>query len=52
MKMGEQTGYYVSETMAKAIVKKYGKRKEFLNVDDCQKVVKRRYNNLSRKNSP
>ena len=52
MKMGEQTGVHVSEKMAKAIVKKYGKKKEFLNIDDCQKVVKRRYANVSKRFSP
>lgn len=52
MKMGEQTGNPISEKLAKAIVRKYGKKKEFLNVEDCQKVIKRSYANFSKKVSP
>ena len=43
MKMGENAGIHIPETTAKAIVKKYGKRKGFLNMDDCMRVVKKRY---------
>ncbi len=50
MKMGEQTGFAVSEKVAKAIVRKYGKRKEFLNIEDCQKVIRRRYGELNKRN--
>ena len=52
MKIGEQTGVHVSEKTAKAIVKKYGKKKDFMNIEDCQKVVKRRYANVSKRVSP
>lgn len=52
MKMGDQTGNPISEKLAKAIVRKYGKKKDFLNVEDCQKVIKRRYANLTKKLSP
>lgn len=33
----------MTEKMAKAIVRKYGKGKEFLSAEDCSKVINRRY---------
>ena len=41
MKMGESSGVTITEKMAKAIVKKYGK-KDHMNVDDCIRVNSRR----------
>lgn len=31
--MGEQTGFPVSEKVAKGIVRMYGKRKDFINLE-------------------
>lgn len=33
----------MTERIAKGIVRKYGKGKDFLTVDDCTKVIHRRY---------
>ena len=41
MKMGESTGVTITEKMAKAIVRKYGK-KDHMNMDDCVRVNSRR----------
>jgi Ca2+-binding EF-hand superfamily protein len=42
MKMGESCGVAINERTAKAIVRKYGKRKDHLNLDDCLKINERR----------
>ena len=41
MKMGEGSGVTISEKMAKAIVRKYGK-KDHLNAEDCLRINTRR----------
>ena len=41
MKMGESSGVTISEKMAKAIVRKYGKRKEYLDLEDCVRINER-----------
>lgn len=33
----------MSERIAKGIVRKYGKRKDYLGLEDCKKVIHRRY---------
>ena len=33
----------MSERIAKGIVRKYGKGKDYLTADDCTKVIHRRY---------
>jgi hypothetical protein len=38
----------MTEKVAKGIVRKYGKRKEYLTAEDCLKVIHRRYNNQNR----
>jgi Ca2+-binding EF-hand superfamily protein len=38
MKMGESSGVAISEKMAKAIVRKYGKRKDYLDLEDCVRI--------------
>lgn len=42
MKMGDECGFAMDEKMVRAIVNKYGKRKDFMSVEDCQRVIKRR----------
>ena len=42
MKMGESCGVTVNEKMAKAMVRRYGNRKDHLNLDDCMKVNNRK----------
>ena len=42
MKMGESCGVTVNERMAKAMVRKYGNRKDHLNIEDCMKINRRR----------
>lgn len=37
----------MTEKVAKGIVRKYGKRKDFLTAEDCTKVIHRRYANLN-----
>lgn len=38
--------------MAKAAVRKYGKRKDHLNVDDCVKMIQRREERKNVKSAP
>jgi hypothetical protein len=42
MKMGENCGVNIDERTAKAIVRKFGNRKDHLSVEDCMRVNKRR----------
>jgi len=42
MKMGESTGVTINEKVAKLIVKKYGKRKDHMTVEDCLNINARR----------
>lgn len=42
MKMGESCGVAINERMAKAIVRKYGHRKDHLNLEDCARINQRR----------
>lgn len=42
MKMGENCGISINATMAKAMVRKYGGRKDHLSFEDCVKINKRR----------
>lgn len=42
LKLGESTGIVITEKIAKLIVRKYGKRKDHLTVDDCISTVGRR----------
>ena len=43
LKRCEELGVPMSERIAKGIVRKYGKRKDYLGLDDCKKVIHRRY---------
>ena len=42
MKMGEQCGVAIDQKMAKAMVRKYGNRKDYLSIEDCIKINNRR----------
>jgi hypothetical protein len=42
MKMGENTGIQINQKIAKAIIRKYGKRKDHLNIEDCLRINERR----------
>jgi hypothetical protein len=42
LKLGESTGVVLTEKVAKAIVRKYGKRKDHLTAGDCVATVARR----------
>jgi hypothetical protein len=42
MKMGENCGITITEKMAKAMVRKYGKRKDHLDLEDCYRINDRR----------
>ena len=42
MRMGEEVGVTVTEKEAREMVRKYGKRKQFLSVDDCLAINERR----------
>ena len=41
MKMGEQNGIKITQTMAKGMVRMYGKGKDHLDLDDCLRVNQR-----------
>lgn len=43
MKRCEDLGITMTEKLAKGIVRKYGKGKDFLTAEDCSKVINRRY---------
>jgi uncharacterized protein YktA (UPF0223 family) len=42
MKMGENTGIQINQKIAKAIIRKYGKRKDHINIEDCFRINERR----------
>ena len=42
MKMADNCGITIGEKLAKAIVRKYGKKKDHLNVEDCIRINERR----------
>lgn len=42
MKMAESTGVAMSAQLARAIVRKYGRRKDHLDLEDCVRVGERR----------
>jgi hypothetical protein len=44
MKMGENSGVQISAKVAKAIVRKYGQRKDHLDVEDCLRLSERWHN--------
>jgi hypothetical protein len=44
MKMGENSGVQMSAKVAKAIVRKYGRRKDHLDVEDCLRISERWHN--------
>lgn len=41
MKMAECSGSPITERAAKAMVRKYGKGKDYLSVEDCQRINER-----------
>jgi hypothetical protein len=41
MKMGETSGVPISAKVAKAIVRKYGQRKDYLDLEDCLRLGER-----------
>jgi len=43
LKKCEELGVPMTERIAKGIVRKYGKRKDFLSSEDCASVINRRY---------
>lgn len=43
LKKCEELGVPMTERVAKGIVRKYGKRKDFLSSEDCSSVINRRY---------
>ena len=47
LKKCEEMGIPMTEKVAKGIVRKYGKRKDHLTVEDCSNVIHRRYDNLA-----
>ena len=49
MKMGESCGVAISERVAKTMVRKYGQRKDHLNVEDCFRINERRANRAGSK---
>jgi hypothetical protein len=42
MKAADAVGIVFPEKLAKAAVRKYGKRKDHLNLDDCLRIAQRR----------
>jgi hypothetical protein len=48
LKRCEEIGVPISEKAAKGIVRKYGKRKDYLSAEDCIRVIHRRYANQYR----
>jgi len=49
LKKCEELGVPMTEKIAKGIVRKYGKRKDFLSSEDCSSVINRRYANNNNK---
>jgi hypothetical protein len=41
MKMSESSGNPITEKTAKGIVRKYGKGKDYLSIEDCLKINER-----------
>ena len=52
MKAADAVGISFPERLAKAAVRKYGKRKDHLNVDDCVKMIQRREERKNVKSAP
>ncbi len=52
MKAADAVGISFPEKLAKAAVRKYGKRKDHMNVDDCVKVMQRREERKNIKSAP
>ena len=52
MKAAESVGVNFPEKLAKAAVRKYGKRKDHLDVNDCIKIVQRREERKNVKSAP
>ncbi len=52
MKAADAVGITFPEKLAKAAVRKYGRRKDHLNVDDCLKLIKRREDRKNVKSAP
>jgi hypothetical protein len=48
LKRCEEIGVPITEKVAKGIVRKYGKRKDYLTAEDCAKVLHRRYANQNK----
>ena len=42
MKMGESCGVSISQKTAKAMIRRYGGRKDYLSFDDCIKINNKR----------
>jgi hypothetical protein len=51
MKMGESSGVQISAKVAKAMVRKYGQRKDHLDLEDCLRINER-WHNRSLSKSP
>ena len=52
MKAADASGISFPAKLAKAAVRKYGKRKDHLNVEDCSRVIKRREERKNVKSAP
>lgn len=52
MKAADAVGISFPVRLAKAAVRKYGKRKDHMNVDDCMKVLRRREERKNVKSAP
>ena len=42
MKAGDAVGITFPEKLAKAVVAKYGKKKGYIDINDCLKILKKR----------
>jgi hypothetical protein len=52
MKAADAVGISFPVRLAKAAVRKYGKRKDHMNVEDCMKVLRRREERKNVKSAP
>lgn len=52
MKAADAVGMVFPEKLAKAAVRKYGRRKDHLNVDDCLRIAQRREERKNVKSAP
>lgn len=52
MKAADAVGISFPERLAKAAVRKYGKRKDHLNVEDCMRVLRRREERKNVRSAP